>query len=78
VDGQRLAQLRLRAGLTQDELADKTGLHQTAISSIERGDIASPRLSTMRALARGFDMTLAAFIAEVDPDVEPEPAEAAS
>lgn len=68
MDGQRLVQLRQEAGLTQEELAARTGLHQTAISQIERGEVVSPKVSTMRALARGFDMDLATFIAAVDPE----------
>jgi transcriptional regulator with XRE-family HTH domain len=70
MDGQRLIRLRQQAGLTQEGLAAKSGLHQTAISLLERSEVASPKLSTMRALARGFDMDLADFIAEVDPQIE--------
>lgn len=35
--GENVRRLRLAAGLSQDELAGRSGLHRTYISSIERG-----------------------------------------
>ena len=35
--GQRLRSIRLAKGLTQEELAEKAGLHATYIGIIERG-----------------------------------------
>jgi transcriptional regulator with XRE-family HTH domain len=72
VDGQRLIKLRQEAGLTQEDLAARSGLHQTAISLLERGEVASPKLSTWRALARGLGMELAALITELDPEADSE------
>lgn len=36
--GQRVRQLRLAKGLTQEELAERAGLHPTYIGGIERGE----------------------------------------
>ncbi len=36
--GQKIKDLRLRAGYSQEELAGKAGLHRTYMSDIERGE----------------------------------------
>ena len=36
--GKRVRELRKRKGYSQEELADKAGLHRTYIGSIERGE----------------------------------------
>jgi len=36
--GQKVKDLRLRAGYSQEELAGKAGLHRTYMSDIERGE----------------------------------------
>jgi transcriptional regulator with XRE-family HTH domain len=36
--GQRIKELRLKAGYSQEELAAKAGLHRTYMSDIERGE----------------------------------------
>ena len=48
---------RRRAGLTQRQLAEKTGVPQSTIGRIEAG-ATDPRLSTLRRLLRacGFDL----------------------
>jgi len=48
---------RKKSGLTQKELADKTGISQGDISKIERGN-ANPSLNTLKKLADGMNMTL--------------------
>lgn len=36
--GQKIKELRLRAGYSQEELASKASLHRTYMSDIERGE----------------------------------------
>lgn len=36
--GQKIKELRLRAGYSQEELASKANLHRTYMSDIERGE----------------------------------------
>jgi transcriptional regulator with XRE-family HTH domain len=46
---------RIRAGLSQEALADLCNLHRTEISLLERCK-RSPRLETIVILARGLDL----------------------
>lgn len=50
--GRNLRESRKNAGITQEELAKITGVHQTSISKIERGK-REPRLGTTFRLANG-------------------------
>ena len=53
--GQRLRALRAAHGISQDNLAEKTGIHPTAIGRLERG-VREPRLKTILRLADGLDI----------------------
>ena len=44
--GERLRQLRLQRGLTQEEMADRCELSKGFISQVER-DLASPSIATL-------------------------------
>lgn len=54
---ENLIRARDHMGMTQKQLAEKTGIYQADISKIERG-IANPSLNTLKRLAEGMDMTL--------------------
>lgn len=54
--GQRLRELRTERGISQDRLAQLTGLHRTAISLLERGG-REPRLPTILRLAQGMGVS---------------------
>ncbi|PPK65272.1 helix-turn-helix domain-containing protein [Actinokineospora auranticolor] len=47
---------RLRAGLTQEELAERTGVSVRAICDMERGRARNPRLRTAELLASGLGL----------------------
>ncbi|ENG3801787.1 MULTISPECIES: helix-turn-helix domain-containing protein [Bacteria] len=55
--GQRVKQLRLQAGMSQETFADKCGLDRTYISGIERG-VRNPTLEVIEVIARGLDIEL--------------------
>ncbi|MFJ4185030.1 helix-turn-helix domain-containing protein [Kitasatospora sp. NPDC089509] len=55
--GPLLRRWRLRAGLTQEELAERSGLSSRAIRDLERGRVRRPRLSTVRLLAEAMGLT---------------------
>jgi len=55
VFGERIRNLRLARGLTQEELAEKAGLHPTYIGIIERGE-QSATLDTVEKLAKALEV----------------------
>jgi transcriptional regulator with XRE-family HTH domain len=50
VVGPKIARLRVEGGISQEELADRAGLHRTAISLLEVGKRA-PRVVTLIVIA---------------------------
>lgn len=56
--GQRLRQVRLERGLTQEQLAEAAGVHPTFVSNLERG-YRVPSLATLVRLASAMEKTLA-------------------
>jgi transcriptional regulator with XRE-family HTH domain len=56
-----LRRRRTAAGLSQQQLADRTGLHPTEISRLERA-VREPRLGTMVRLARGMNVGLESLV----------------
>ena len=55
--GQRLRQLRVRAGLSQAALAERAGLAVAAVAALERGVRRSPYAQTVGALAEALGLT---------------------
>ncbi|MFQ3668323.1 MAG: helix-turn-helix transcriptional regulator, partial [Fimbriimonadaceae bacterium] len=51
--GETVRRIRRRLGMTQLELAERSGLHLTYISGIERGT-RNPTLSVLERLAAGL------------------------
>ena len=61
--------LRLRAkrdglGVSQEELADRSGLHRTYVSQLERG-LKSPSLNTLHALASALKVDVADLVRDL-------------
>nr|WP_238526292.1 helix-turn-helix transcriptional regulator [Gordonia neofelifaecis] len=60
--GHRLVTVRKARGLSQEELAERCGLHRNAVSNLERATsnsasgIADPLLSTVYRLARALEV----------------------
>ncbi|MFI6325541.1 helix-turn-helix domain-containing protein [Nonomuraea sp. NPDC050556] len=54
--GKLLRKLRLRAGLTQEQLAAQSGLSARSISRLELGLIAAPRVTTLALLAESLGL----------------------
>src|ERR1700693_2398150 len=67
VSGDLLREARLRAGLTQAELAERAGTARSQVSRYERGDVL-PNLETPTRLIRqcGLELSFRLFNADLD------------
>jgi|GEM_PF-2909775 len=59
--GDRIRALRIRAGLTQDEVVRRTGLDRRTVQRIERAET-DARLSWLLAVAHAIDVPLAELV----------------
>jgi transcriptional regulator with XRE-family HTH domain len=55
--GQKLKKARKNSGITQEQLAEKVGMHYTSISRIETGD-ANPPVQTINKIAKALKIPL--------------------
>lgn len=61
--GERVKIQRMAQGLTQEELADKSGLSQQYISELERG-LRNPTALTLLELANALEIHIASLFIE--------------
>ena len=61
----RIKELRLSAGLTQNDIAQKLGLNQTAIGKYEREQL-EPSLETLKELSILFDCSIDYLVGHTD------------
>ena len=59
--GSTIAFLRDEASLSQEALAEKSGVHRTYISQLER-DLKSPTVETLTRIAKALEMKLSTLI----------------
>lgn len=62
--GKCVRQLRLAAGLTQVEFAERCGFYQTYLSRVERGQ-ANPTLNAVEVIANGLGLTVFEFFEQL-------------
>lgn len=55
--GERVARIRARRGLTQEDLAERCGVNVSTIRKLEQGGRATCALDTLNRLARGLSVT---------------------
>lgn len=60
--GKRLRALREERGWSQEEFADRAGLHRTYVSAVERG-VRNPTLSVLERLAKALGIKLSELLA---------------
>lgn len=63
--GANLVRCRKRAGLSQEDLGERAGLHRTAIGLLERG-ARVPRIDTLVKLAAALDVDAAALLEGIE------------
>ena len=54
--GRNLRRVRKQAGLTQEQVAERSGVHATEVSRIER-DKRDPQVSTLERLAKALEVS---------------------
>ncbi len=59
--GERVQQLRIKRGWTQETLAKNTGLHRNYIGHVERGEVNAGIVNVCQ-LAEAFEMTVSKFL----------------
>lgn len=65
VFGKRIKSLRTSRKLSQEKLAELSGLHPTYIGQIERGE-KSPTIDTVQKLSVGLGVSVAEFFGRAD------------
>lgn len=60
--GLNMKRLRQGKGWSQEELADRAGLHRTYVSGLERG-VRNPTVTVIEKLAKGLEAQIAELFA---------------
>ena len=60
-----LREAREAAGISQEELADRAGLHRTYISQLER-NLKSPSLRSLQLIAQALDTPVSALLKRME------------
>jgi transcriptional regulator with XRE-family HTH domain len=68
--GQNIRRLRRSLKMSQEKLAEKSGLHRTYLSDVERGS-RNPSFLTLLAVARGLGVTLSELTRDLETGVSP-------
>ena len=66
VFAQNVSQARKQKHLTQEEISDRSGIHVTEVSRIERG-LRDPRVTTLVRLAKALEVDPAVLLRGVRP-----------
>jgi len=61
-EGKRIREFRIKAGVTQEDLAHKVGVTVHTIWRLENDSRVNPRLGTLRAVAKALGVSLAEII----------------
>jgi transcriptional regulator with XRE-family HTH domain len=64
--GEKLKRLRRGQGLTQEELAEQSGVAQSTIAQIETGRRPEPRPGTLKKLAGPLGVEIAELLEDIE------------
>ena len=67
--GKAISKLRLDLGLSQEELADRAGIHRTYVSQLERG-IKSPTLVVLMKVAKALGTRPSRLLRSVEDELD--------
>lgn len=67
--GQKVVQARTIAGLTREQLSEKSGIPYSTLMKLEQGVTASPRLDDIAKIAIALGMSVDDFVADPPPPV---------
>ncbi len=63
--GKLVRETRIKLGLSQEELAERCGLHRNAIGFIERGE-RCPSIESVFAISQGLDISASKLVAKLE------------
>lgn len=63
--GKELREARKKAGLSQEQLAEKAGVHRTYVSLLER-DVKSPTVDVLLRICRALEMKASDILKRID------------
>lgn len=63
--GKKLREIRQEKGISQEDLAERAGLHRTYISSVERGE-RNVTLTTILKIAKAMGVEMAALLPKIE------------
>lgn len=67
--GKAISKLRLGLGLSQEELAERAGIHRTYVSQLERG-IKSPTLAVLMKIAKALGTRSSRLLRSVEDELD--------
>jgi transcriptional regulator with XRE-family HTH domain len=67
--GQRIRELRLKQGYSQEAFADRCGVHRTFMGTIERGE-SNVSFQNLVKVSKALDITLAQLVSGVEKRAE--------
>ena len=70
--GTRIRELRKRAGMTQLELSERVGVHETSIRRWEKEKDSGPDTAMIMKLAEALGVTAEALLADTERETSPE------
>lgn len=64
--GKRILEMRTASSMTQTTLSKKTNIKREYLSKMENDHLTNPRLTTVKKLAKAFDLTISEFLVGVE------------